>query len=529
MDTDNKRDRIKDTAAVFFRHGIKKGIKGSIDPVNIRLAFEELGPTYVKIGQMLSMRPDIIPSEYRKEFRKLQDSVRPEKFEDIRSTVENSLHKPLCRLFAYFGKDAVASASLSEVHRARLLTGEEVAVKIRRPGVGKTLLTDISILRLLCRFYGIIPVFNFINIKDALSELERNAKRELDFLNEAENIKKFRLNNENVKCVASPKVYGAYTTDAVLVMEYIHGIKIDDTAALEENGYDLDDIGKKLAGNYMKQIFEDGFFHADPHPGNLVVANGKIVYLDFGLMGSLEVRMVKKMNALMHGVVLGDPDAIAKAVLRIGTVKKHTDTRKFYGEISEFYGKYADAPFDTINIAEIIGDMSGICVRNGIVMPGEVTMLGKGLITIESVLTKISPGINTMKIAADYAGRNFFSLTGGRPEATDILKDLYQFSYSFLRIPVKVSRFIDMAQSGRLTVNIENPQHDKQMETANRMINRLVFGLVIAALIIGSSIIISSNAGSKFMGVSILGAAGYAGAAVFGFWLLISIIRSNRL
>ena len=212
MKKERKRDRIREIAAVFVRHGIRKGIRGFIDPVNVRLAFEDLGPTFVKIGQILSVRPDLIPSPYLREFQKLQDNVRPEKYEDIQAAVEESLHGRLDQLFFAFDETAMASASMAEVHKAKLLNGEEVVVKVQRPGVKETMLNDIAILRLLCRFYGVIPALRFINLRDTLDELEKNAKLELDFLNEARNITKFYKNNEYVKCITSPKVYESNST-----------------------------------------------------------------------------------------------------------------------------------------------------------------------------------------------------------------------------------------------------------------------------------------------------------------------------
>lgn len=521
-----KGRRLREITAVFIRHGVAKGVKGSIAPANIRAAFEELGPTFVKIGQLLSTRPDLMPPEYIEEFKKLQDDVRPEKPEDIKAVVEESLKSPIERLFSSFEEKAAASASVAEVHRAVLPGGEDVVVKVRRPGVRDTILEDIGILRFLFRSKRLSSLFSFVNVRGILDELERNARLELDFSNEAANIKKFRENNADVKCVTAPRVFDDYTTEQTIVMEYIDGIKINDAAALDAEGFDRDDIGRKLANNYVKQIFGDGFFHADPHPGNLMVSGNKIVYLDFGLMGTLDPVTLKKLNGVISGCASGDADELTRSVLSLVTPSGPVDRTKLYSDIAAIYGRYASARFEDIETSELVNAIFGACARNNIVIPRELTMLGKGLIGIESVLAELSPGINTMSIVVGYAARRFASPEELRGRAAEFLKDAYRFPALVLENSKKLSRLLDAAEAGRLTVNIDNPKQEKLTETVNRMVNRIVFGLVIAALIIGSSVILSSGATPA---VTALGVAGYIGAALLGFWLLISIIRSNRL
>ncbi len=336
MKRDRKRDRVRQIVAVFIKHGVTKGLK---DPANLRRAFEELGPTFVKIGQVLSTRPDIIPPAYQKEFQKLQDTVEPESFEQIRAVIESGLRKPLASVFPVFDRKAIAAASLAEVHHATLAGGENVAVKIQRPNAKKTILNDIAILRLLSRFFKIGPLFDVVNIQDVLNELEKNIQLELDFLKEAQNIRQFARNNRDVRCISAPNVYDAYTTETILVMQYIEGIKIKDSAALDAQGYDRQDIGVKLANNYMKQIFEDGFFHADPHPGNILVSGSQIVYVDFGLMGTLDKWTRKRLNDLFRGIAANDVDTMTEAILRLGVQKSAVDIERLHDEIALFYEK----------------------------------------------------------------------------------------------------------------------------------------------------------------------------------------------
>lgn len=527
MKTQRKRDRIRQVAAVFIRHGIKKGIRGSIDPVNVRLAFEELGPTFVKIGQMLSTRQDMIPREYTRELQKLQDNVRPEKYAVIRAELESSLGRPLEEIFSSFDSTAAACASVAEVHRARLLDGSDVMVKIQRPQVKETILADIGILRLLARFVGAVPAFRFINLKGVLDELEKNTELELDFLNEAKNAQKFADYNAGVKFISCPKVYDRFTSANVLVMEYINGLKIDDISALDAAGYDRTDIGRKLAANYIKQVFEDGFFHADPHPGNLMVSGGKIAYLDFGLMGCLDKRMLQKLNRILNGIASGDIDAITNGVLRLGVKNGPLETHRLYDDIEEFYDKYVAASFDELNISELVNELITICVGNNIVIPREVTMLGKGLLIIESVLAKVSPDISIVNIAADYAQRHLFEKRDAKDELMTAAKNLYAAYTVGSKIPSKLLRILGTAQAGEFTVKVNDTRQDKNIEKLGKTADRVVIGLIISALLIASSILLNSYALYQKKAFYMLGMAGFACAGVLACLLAVLMLKSK--
>ncbi|MDR3645092.1 MAG: AarF/UbiB family protein, partial [Clostridia bacterium] len=390
MKSRHRTKRAREIIGVFLKYGVRS----AADPALMRLAFEELGPTFVKIGQILSTRPDILPDSYIREFRRLQDDVRPEKFEDIRRVIEDDLHAPLDKLFTEFDEKAAASASLAEVHRARLPDGRGVLIKVQRPRARETMTEDIAILKSLSRLLGFLPLTNIISFSDMMQEIEQTARQELDFLNEAENIRKFRENNSGVRYITCPGVYDAYTTSNVLVMDYIDGISIGNAEALQKEGYDLSDMGTKLVRNYFRQVFEDGFFHADPHPGNILIAENKIAYIDFGIMGSISHGMQEKFNSFLFGIATNDVDAMTKAILRIGVRKNSTDTDLLYEDVGELYNKYISASLNDINVREIISEVFNVCKKNSISMPREMTMLGKGMITIEGVVARIAPEIN---------------------------------------------------------------------------------------------------------------------------------------
>jgi ubiquinone biosynthesis protein len=525
----SRKDRIGEVVEVFLKYGFRKGWRGALDPINVCLAFEELGPTFVKIGQILSTRPDIIPLEYATELRKLQDNVRPEGYDVIKEAVEISLHCPIDRVFSEFGAEAIASASMADVHKAKLLGGEDVVVKVQRPDARETILSDIAILRKVCRLYEFFPTRSFIDIEDTLDALEENAKLELDFLNEANNTKRFRENNKDIQFITSPNIYEQYSSSTVLVMEYIEGIKIDDISALDEQGYDRHEIGVKLVDNYLKQILEDGFFHADPHPGNIIVSGNKIAYIDFGLMGNIDKGMMANLNHIIHSMAVYNIDGMTKAVLQICNNSNSVNFERLSMEIDKTYKKYIAIPFDKLSMGDIIKDIFKICVDNNITIPREITLIGKGLITLESLLAKVAPDINVLNTAISYEVNRMLTTKNALHIFSEMLQSIYSFASNGVNISAKLLNLIDSVQSGEITVKMDDLKRDKNIESINSMVNRLVFGIVVAALIIGSAIVVNANAGPKIFGLSAFGIAGYTGAAILGFWLIISILRSNKM
>src|SRR5699024_5188760 len=273
METNYMKKRLKEIIAVSVKYGLKNGIG---DPKSFRLALEDLGPTFIKLGQILSTRPDIISTPYILELENLQDNVTPEDFNVMKKIIEEELEVELEEIFLDFKKEPIASASLAEVYFTKLITGEQVVIKVQRPFVKERMIADINILKRLAPFIKFTTPGDFIDVEEAIDELHMAVERELDFLNEMENIILFNENNRNVKSVTSPKVYKDYCTEKIIVMDYIKVTKIDQIEKLKLEGYDLKDMAKKLIYSYIKQILEDGFFHADPHPGNLIIQNNKI-------------------------------------------------------------------------------------------------------------------------------------------------------------------------------------------------------------------------------------------------------------
>jgi len=529
MSKKSERTRIKEIIAVFIKYGVKEGLTNLNNPSHIRMAMEELGPTFIKIGQILSTHPEIIPEPYIEEFQKLQDKVKPESFEVVKRIIERELNGNLHNLFSDFSEEAFASASLAQVHLARLKNGEKVVVKVQRPKVREKMFSDIAILKRLTLLVKFTPQGHVLNASEVLDELMQSAKSELDFLNEAQNTRRFYENNKDIRYIACPRIYDEYSTSNILVMEYIEGIKIANVEVLREEGYDLRDMASKLAANYLKQVFEDGFFHADPHPGNLLVRENKIAYIDFGMMGVLSKATINKFNTFIYGLATKNIDDMARSIVRIGVKKGHIDSKKLYSDIEHIYNNYIDESLFQINLPQLMEDIFRACRKNNISMPRETTMLIKGLMTIEGVVVKLAPDMNVMDVAVPYIKSQMLQGRDYKQDIIEQLENLYNFSKVGLKIPVRMLELMNSALAGKLKVQMEHTNLEKSVNELNKMVNRLVFSIIVASLLIGSSLVIRADIGPKMYGISAFGLVGYVGTGILGFWLLISIMRSGKI
>ena len=328
----DNRARLKEITAVLRRHQITRGVT----PEKLRAILEELGPTYVKLGQIMSLHSDVLPQRYCDELMKLTSEVTPMPFEEVEEVINRSYREDWHQIFATIEKETLGSASIAQVHKAKLLDGRDVIVKVERKGIYDIMARDIGLLK---RAVGILPpvggLKNVVDFEMVLDELWATAQEEMDFLKEAANMEEFTRNNQGIRYIRCPKLYHEYTTSRVLVMEYIGGCPVDDKESLLAEGYDLGEIGRKLVNNYVKQVMEDGFFHADPHPGNVKVLDGKIVWIDMGMMGRLTNRDRNLMARAVRSIAVGDIAVLEATILELGDVHGKIDSGKLYGELRD--------------------------------------------------------------------------------------------------------------------------------------------------------------------------------------------------
>ncbi|QNO13763.1 AarF/ABC1/UbiB kinase family protein [Alkalicella caledoniensis] len=526
MKVKNKRQRFREIVSVLLKYGFKEGINS---PEQMRKALEELGPTFIKIGQILSTRPDILPDKFTREFEKLQDEVSPVSIEIIEKIIIDELGGPLSHHFQFFSEKPIASASMAQVHKATLKSGASVVVKIRRPNIESIMLNDLALLSKVTRFIKFIPQGSILNPQEMFAELYHAVKEELDFINEAENIKTFSALNKDVRFLKIPKLYPEYVTKELLVMEYIDGFKISDKYNLLNAGYDLNDIANKLVHNFLKQVFNDGIFHGDPHPGNIYISKNKIAYLDLGLVGKLSPQLKTKFNQLLFAVVTGDIEAITHTILRMGVKKGPVNRMVLQSDIEDIYNYYVSASMYDIDIPELVDRLFAVCRAHKISVPKEITLILKSFLLMEGNLATLAPEITIMDIATPYVREEILKSKDVKGEFLKSAESIYRFTKATMKIPEKMLSVLSKFSSGTIQVHMDHTNLDNNVNKITKAADRIVIGLILAALVIGSSEVISSHTGPTFYDISILGLVGYILAALLALFLVISIMRSGRL
>lgn len=498
-------------------------------PQNLRKAFEELGPTFIKIGQILSTRPDILPAPYITELSKLQDSVPAEKFEDIDNVFFNEFDKSINDTFKHFDKKPLASASIAQVHKAIMKNGREVIVKVQRPDIYEKMNLDLNILHKILKLSKAKFADALIDPLEALDEIRWSTELELDFKIEANNICKFRELNYDVAFVYAPFVISDLSSSKVLTMEEIDGFKINDIRKLNQEGYDPEDVGRKLALSFFKQVFTDGFFHGDPHPGNILIRGGKIAFIDFGIMGSFTKDLKAALNDAIIAVAYKDPDKLISVVMSIGIKKGFINRNKLYEEIDYLFASYLSTSLHNIEMSVMLQEIFDCCKRNNVFLPKDLTLLIRSLVIIEGVIAKICPELKILDVAIPFVKSNNMNSFLNNISFDELLIKTTSFIRDSAKIPTKIVQLSDSILNGRTKIQFQISSLNKTVNDINKMTNRVVISLIISSMIIGSSLILNSNIGPDIYGISIIGILGFGFAAIMGLWLIISILRSGKL
>jgi len=498
-------------------------------PVNLRQAFEELGPTFIKIGQILSTRPDLLSSEYIIELSKLQDSVIPEDIETIKKIFFDEFLVSTTDCFEKFYEKPLASASISQVHKATLKDGRDVVVKVQRPDIAEKMKLDITILTRIVKFTKAKFSEALIDPEEALHEILLTTELELDFKNEVKNMNTFKNFNKDVAFLYVPYVVQDLSSTKVITMERINGFKVDDMKKLLIGHYDLEDLGKKLALSYLKQVLQDGFFHGDPHPGNIFICEGKICFIDFGIMGKLSNSLKLTLNDMITAVAFSDINKMISSILSIGIKKGYVNRNKLYEDLNYLILNYLSVSLNNIQISVMLSEIFDIARQNNIRLPRDFILLIRALVILEGVIAIIAPDIKIIDIAVPYVkANNKFSLFT-QIDFNTILIHSYSFMKDSFKLPSKIIELSDSLISGRAKLQLEHKNLSTPISELNKGINRLVFALIISSTIIGSSTLLNSNIGPKIYNISLIGITGFMTAAFMGFWLLISIIKSGKI
>ena len=517
------RTRLKEITSVLHKYGITRGIT----PQKLRMILEDLGPTYIKIGQIMSLHSDILPKRYCDELMRLRSEVTPMEFPEVKEVIEQAYGCPWNEIFAFISDTPLGSASIAQVHRAELLSGEQVVIKVQRTGIYEIMARDIGLLRKAVKLMPPISLKGMADFDQVLDELWNVTREEMNFLTEASNMEEFARRNEDVVYVRTPKLYQEYTTMHVLVMEYIEGPAIDDKEKPLSGGYDLEEIGIKLIDNYIKQVMEDGFFHADPHPGNVKVQDGKIVWIDMGMMGRLTERDKELIGKAIRGIAENDIGMIQEAVMALGEFKEKPDQSVLYEDISELMSKYGSLDMGEIDVAEVMMDLMEVMKENKIRMPHGLTMLARGLTNMEGVLADIAPQINMIEIASRHIAESMWKDLDWKKELKHAGKNLYRSMHKAVEVPGLAADALHGLMKGQTRVNLDLHASNDLAQLLRRLVRNVVMGLWVMALLISSSIICTTNMSPKICGIPAIGAIGYLFAFAIVMYVLIKHIFSK--
>ncbi len=497
----------------------------------LRLALEELGPTFIKLGQILSTRPDVIPAIYLEELKKLQDRVPEVETEQILAQMHRELGRPAEELFADFEPVPLATASIAQVHRGTLKTGEKVVFKIRRPQIEQVIETDVDILMGLAYLVEKhLPGGDMYDPIGLVKEFRRTIYREMDFSREARTIDRFSANFSGNEQVRIPKVFWDFTGHSVLTMEYLSGIKISNVQELRKAGYDPKLIARNGATVFLEQVFEHGFFHADPHPGNLhILPNNVICIFDFGMVGRLDDELKQQLTELLLSVLKRDVDKIISQLIYSGDLIEETNLKSLKRDLSEFIDDYYDLLLQDLKVGKMLIDFIEILTEYRIKFPANLMLLARSLIAMEGLGRQLDPSFNMVQHLRPFTEAIVKERYSPSNISKELTKTVLEYQALGKSLPKDIKEFINRINRNKFKIDLEHRGLERMVTDLDKSTNRISFSLVIAALIIGSSLIMQTDNGPLLFGFPALGLFGYTVAGFLGFGLAIAILRSGRM
>lgn len=500
-------------------------------PVRARKILEELGPTYIKLGQLLSMRHDLISLEYTTEFAKLQDDAPSFEFEEVELIIREELGHYIEELFDQFDKNPLACASIGQVHRAKIKGGDEVVVKVQRPCIKEVIESDLDIMYSIARlFEEHIPEARLYRPMEIVDELSHSILAEIDYTQEGWNADRFADNFRENSQVHIPRVYWDYTNKRVLTLEHIKGIKGSHVDLLDKQGFDRSNIAFVVGKAFMQQVFEDGFFHADLHPGNILIMEDETVaFLDFGMTGHLSSEISDMFLDGMVALVKGDSSSFIELFRDMGCIDSNVDTRSLKVDIESFRSKYYGKALKNLDTSVIIEELIGILREHQVTIPHNVALLVRGIVAVESFVLIIDPDFNFTELLELYVRKEMKERLYPQNLARRTCSSISSWSRLFQKAPTKISHILDHAENGYLRVKFESVEGNRLVSEINVASNRLSFSLIISAMIIASSMVIQTDMKPFLWGVPFLGILSFFLASLFGLWLVFNIFRTGRI
>ena len=509
----------------------KRDVVHGLTPEKLRLILEDMGPTYIKLGQLMSMRSDVIPENYCVQLRELRTKVKPISFDKMLKVMEEEWGTSPYKIFDFIDTEPVGSASIAQAYCAVLKdSGEQVVIKVQRPGIYKVMFEDIKLMRKVIKILRLVTpeTTDIVDLTDVLDEIWTVAKQEMDFKLEAEHLERFKKLNSNIKYVDCPYVFRKLTTSKVLVMERISGYSMDKIDSLKKLGYDMKEIGVKLAENYSKQVLEDAFFHSDPHQGNIIISGGKIVFIDLGMIGQLDERYKNLIKTAIEAMASSDIRKLKEVLLMIGNIYGPINHSKLYSDLEILVKKYINMNINDINMGAMLTEILELCNGQNIAVPSEITMLVRGLVTLEGVISECCSGINMFGIITAHRSGDIFSKFDLEKEAIGLLKDGYSAIKRGVEIPVTLADLLSMAVHGELKTNLEIVGSEEPLKKIDSMVFEIIVCAISCSLNLGSAVICTTQMEPKLLGIPLLGVMGYISSVVLVVWLIFRVIHNRR-
>jgi ubiquinone biosynthesis protein len=510
-----------------------EGATASVRGQHLRELLDELGPTFVKFGQLLSTRPDVVPPDIIAELRALQDDVRPFPFEQAERVIEEDLGNTLERLFVDFEATPVAAASIGQVHRATLPNGRTVAVKVQRPGAPRQIEADLALLYQAARLLRErVHALDFVDARSVVDEFARSIRQELDYRLEARNAQSFYRNFAGDPYVHVPRVYWQYTRARVLTLEWLDGVQLGDVDAASLTVEERRDLAYRITETWMTMIFRHGFFHGDPHPANVFVMEeaGRIGLVDFGSVGKLTDDDMSKLTRLFIDAANEHVEVLPKRLSDLGVRYPREREDEFLAELREVYYRYYGASLAEIDPIQVIREAFQLIYSLNLRLPTRFLLLDRAIATLGSVGAELYPDFNVFEVARPYARDLMLERFTPQRVARRARRDAVRYAQIVAEAPFQFHDFMEEIRDGQIEVGFVHKGLDQFLENIQRVFNRLVIALVVVGGLIGSSLIgIFATGGPHLLGVNVISIVGFAVSTVLGVWLLWGVIRSGRL
>ena len=542
-------NRLREISAVLARHGFgaylervrlgkpvlrdapspagEPGKGGSPDTraaARFRQVLVDLGPTYIKMGQLLSTRPDILPSHWIDELAQLQDSCAPLPVEEIREQIERGLGRPVGELFSWLDPVPTASASIAQVHRARTHGGADVAVKVQRPDIRDRVDADLGLLQYVARLLeALVEETGVYTPSDIVEEFDRAIHQELDFGNEARNARDMARASADIPFVVIPHVHEDLSSSTVLTLDYVDGLKVTEIPGRE--GYDAQQVARNVIETSFRQLFGEGIFHGDPHPGNVLVLPGnRFAMVDFGLVGRLTRPMQEALVTVVMAVALRDPETVARVLYRVGVPEGHTVLTTLRDDIAGVFESYLGLHLDEIRSSSLLRDLLDLAVRHKIRVPKEYALLGKAMVTLEGVIRGLYPDMDVMQVGLPYAKEMLFSRFNPGDASGALMKSLLKLQGLAEDVPAQLSQILSDLEGGKFRVSVRSESLDRIADNVRWLGLTVFLGIAAGGLALGGLFVVSRQMGGSrgllLLGFAALLVAGFVfGAALTAFWV----------